>query len=100
MTKLRIAPRALGDLASIWAYTDEAWGQQQADDYVAAIHHSIGRLQSFPEIGSPHSSKVGNFRKLSSGRHLIFYLNDDRGVTIVRILHARADFDAHLDILV
>jgi toxin ParE1/3/4 len=94
--RLRIAPRALNDLASIWTYTDETWGQQRADDYIAAIHHSIGRLCTFPELGSLHSSKVGTFRKLSSGRHLIFYQFVDPIVTVVRILHARIDVEVWL----
>lgn len=98
MTAIHLAPLARRDLAAIWAYTAEAWGRAQADAYTANIHRDMGRLREFPAIGSLHKSRVGNFRKLSSGHHLIFYVVGDDGVAIIRVLHERMDVGSALDL--
>ena len=98
MTALRIAPQARRDLASIWSYTAEAWSRAQADDYTANLYRDMNRLHDFADMGSPHMSRVGNFRKLSSGHHLIFYVVDDDGVEIVRLLHERMDVRSVYDL--
>lgn len=97
MTALRIAPNARRDLASIWSYTAEAWGRGQADDYTANLYRNMDRLRDFPDMGSPYVSRIGNFRKLSSGHHLIFYVVGGDGVDIVRVLHERMDVGSVLD---
>ena len=91
MTPLRIRRAARQDMAAIWAYTARAWGHDQADAYVTALSHDIDRLRTFPEIGAPHPSRHGQFRKLVSGHHLIFYLVGQDGVDVVRVLHQRMD---------
>jgi toxin ParE1/3/4 len=98
VTALRIAPQARRDLASIWSYTAEAWGRTQADDYTASLYRDMDRLRDFPDMGSPYVSRVGHFRKLSSGHHLIFYVAGDNGVEIVRVLHERMDVGSALDL--
>jgi toxin ParE1/3/4 len=91
VTALRIAPQARRDLVSIWSYTAEAWGRAQADDYIASLYRDMNRLGDFPDMGSSYVSRVGSFRKLSSGHRLVFYQVNDSTVEVVRILHERMD---------
>lgn len=98
MTAIRLAPLARRDLAAIWTYTVKAWGRAQADVYTGSLHRDMRRLREFPDIGSPYVSRVGNFRKLSSGHHLIFYVVGDECVEIVRVLHERMGVRSALDL--
>lgn len=91
MTEIRLAPAAIRDMKAIWSYTLEAWSIDQADSYTATLHRDIARLRDFPELGTPYASRHGNFRKLPSAHHLIFYLVNERTVEIVRVLHKRMD---------
>ena len=91
MKALRIAPEARRDLTSIWDYTEATRGRERADDYVARLHSDMDRLRAFTDIGAPHMSSAGTFRKMASGHHLIFYQSDNTRIRIVRILHERMD---------
>lgn len=94
MKKVRLAPAARRDVQAIWPHTAKAWSIGQADSYVTGLHNDMARLLDFPGLGSPHTIRLGNFRKLPSGHHLIFYIVGDAGVEIVRVLHERADYNA------
>jgi toxin ParE1/3/4 len=96
MTGLRISPAALHDLDAIWSYTSRIWGLDQADNYIATLHRDMSRLIDFPQLGPAHRSRVGDFRKLASGHHLIFYLVLEQHVEVVRILHERMDVERQL----
>ena len=96
MIPLRIGRAALRDLEAIWSYTSKAWGREQADIYIAALHRDMARLRDHPELGPHHASRVGKFRKLASGHHLIFYRVLEAEVTVIRILHERMDTQRQL----
>jgi toxin ParE1/3/4 len=96
VTRLLIAPAALKDLEAIWSYTLKTWSIEQADSYVATIYRDMARLIDFPHSGPAHPTKVGKFRKLASGHHLIFYAVLDHSIQVVRILHERMDVERRL----
>lgn len=96
MNALRLLPSAQRDLDKIWNYTAKAWGPDQAEAYVSTLRRDMERLREFPELGPLHPSRVGNFRKLPSGHHMIYYLVSTESVEVVRVLHERMDVTRHL----
>ncbi|GGB49775.1 toxin ParE1 [Blastomonas aquatica] len=95
--KVVIRPAAAGDLEAIATYTKQQWGVRQAKRYVAALRIDIESLASFPTRHALYRSSDGHeFRKLSSGHHLVFYTIDERTVQVIRVLHERMDVDRHL----
>jgi toxin ParE1/3/4 len=92
-----IRPAAERDLDAIAIYTKQQWGARQAQRYLAALRFDIESLADFPMRHALYRSSHGHeFRKLSSGHHLVFYTIDRRTVQVARILHERMDLDRHL----
>ena len=44
MTRYRLTPAAQRDLSSIWDYTEDRWGSQQAESYTLEIKAAIERV--------------------------------------------------------
>lgn len=96
MRELKLRPRARRDLAGIYAYTNENWSPDQADIYVAAIRAELEQIRIKPSLGRPVRGAQASFLRRPSGSHVIFYLVDAERIDVVRILHERMDFLAHL----
>ena len=93
---IRIRPLARRDLAGIWSYSKRQWSIEQAERYLTAINSEIERLRERPELGRPVSNVQLPFFKRASGSHVIFYLMSETRLDVVRVLHSRMDFVAHL----
>lgn len=96
MSAVRFRPNARQDLAEIWLYTADAHGVDQAQAYVAAIGRDIDRIPDFPLRYETIRTRHGEFRKKTSGHHLIFYRLVGGTIEIVRVLHERMDVDDRL----
>jgi toxin ParE1/3/4 len=92
----RLSPAAKRDVAEIWLYTADIHGADQAENYVAAISGDIERLLEFPHRYETTRTRNGEFRKMPSGHHLIFYQIKEEVIAIIRILHERMDWDEEL----
>lgn len=86
-----LRPAARADLAEIWAYTAQAWGTDQADEYIAGITSRIENASGMPEIGSPLAGLPSTYRKVAFGSHRLVYRISGHDMIVVRILHARQD---------
>ncbi len=53
ITRYHIRARAQADLESIWLYTSELWGVNQADGYVSALIKRFNWLAENPTLGKP-----------------------------------------------
>jgi toxin ParE1/3/4 len=96
MYEVRLLSPAQADLDDIAVYTKARWGKDQARRYVSDLRHDIEALSRFPLMHPAYESRLGAFRKLSSGEHLIFYRVGETAIDIVRILHNRMDADDSL----
>jgi toxin ParE1/3/4 len=97
MAKFHLSNKAVDDLDSIWLFTMETWSEEQADHY---YHELIIACQ---EIANHPTCLDREYKKIMPGlfahhinKHLIFYIQVEDGVEIVRILHERMDFGRHL----
>jgi len=94
---LNFTPRARADLDSIWDYTADTLGIDQADRYILGIRNSCLALARAETTGRDASDIPPGYRKMQSGRHVIFYrLPDKDTLDVVRVLHGRMEFPAHL----
>ena len=92
----RLSPRGKQDLAEIWAYTVARWGAEQAEDYIRQIQATLETIADKPLISRACDEIRPGYRKFSVGSHVMFMRLADEGLEVVRILHARMDFDSRL----
>jgi toxin ParE1/3/4 len=96
MPSVVIRPKALEDLAGIWAFIAEG-SPRQADAFAAAIDREIRALARHPLIGRARPELLTDLRSLPYGRYLIFYLPRKRGIEVVRVLHGARDLKPLFD---
>jgi len=97
MLKLLLTPKAELDLEEIYEYPLMTWGFKQAEKYQDDLYDSILGILDNPKIGVIYYYKEGNYRKLNSNRHLIFYRISVTECIVVRILHERMDLKTYLE---
>ena len=94
MGKVHFTNKALEDLSDIWNYTEDLWGEEQADKYYYELIAQCNNL-----IEKPMMHKVRYFEVMpglwgiKKNRHIIFFKEDSftEDVLIIRILHQRMD---------
>ena len=96
MPKFRLSAKAKADLKSIAPYTQETWGREQRNKYLAKLDESFHSLSREPQRGRACDDIREGYCKYHVGRHLIFYRQATKGIEIIRILHDRMDVDSHL----
>lgn len=94
--KYRLTPAAQRDLSSIWDYTVERWDARQAETYVLEIRSAIERIAEQPDRGRLVDTIRAGYRCYAIGSHLIFFVENDDDVDVIRILHQRMDPTRHL----
>ncbi len=74
----------------------ETWGRLQRNKYLAELDKSFHRLAEEPELGRSCDEIRKGYRKISEGRHVLFYRSVKKGIEIVRVLHGSMDIANHL----
>ncbi|MFY9978854.1 MAG: type II toxin-antitoxin system RelE/ParE family toxin [Candidatus Sulfotelmatobacter sp.] len=96
MPSVVIRPKALQDLAKIWAYIGED-SPRQADIFAAALDREIRGLARRPLTGVARPKLFADLRSLPFGRYIIFYVPRKRGIEVVRVLHGARDLKPLFD---
>lgn len=96
MAVCRLTPRARRDLDDIWDYTAERWGEEQAVRYIETLRDAFARLSQAPCLGRRRDDVRDGYRSFPAGRHQVFYLVDEQGIVVVRVLHQRMDPAHHV----
>lgn len=94
--KYELTPRAERDIKDIWLYTAEAWGDEQADKYVALLEKRFAALVESPYIGPARPDIAQGYRYMPAEQHHIFYRINDDCVEILGIPHASMDIERHM----
>ena len=98
MTGYILSPAARADLDSIWEYTAETWGLDQAERYIFDIRTACEALASGRKKGRSAEDIRTGYRKLAVGSHLLFFRVTGEGVIdVIRILHQRMDLPSRFD---
>jgi toxin ParE1/3/4 len=82
---------ALGDISEILAYTSRTWGEEQRQRYLTHLRDTFRRLTSMPSLGRGQDGLFPGLRSYPVESHIVYYLYEDGGVLIVRVLHSRQD---------
>lgn len=95
-SSLLISERAEADLLNIWLWTQERFGEAQADRYLDELDAGMRRCGEAPESGRDRAFLRAGYRSRSVGKHIIFYTVADTEVVVRRVLHANMDLGEHL----
>ncbi|PCI47376.1 MAG: plasmid stabilization protein ParE [Alphaproteobacteria bacterium] len=92
----RLLPKAESDYFSIYAYTYENFGEQQAEKYTRGLLDSFTLITEHPHIGrSINDIRTGYFRHAYEG-HVIYYKLKQNEVLIIRVLANRQDHQKYI----
>ena len=89
MSTYRIGPKGVSDLAEIFDYTVDTWGEEQAENYLDELARVFHRLVDSPGLGRACDRIYPGIRRFEQGKHVIFYKPERHGIVISRILHQR-----------
>jgi toxin ParE1/3/4 len=90
MPSVVIRPKALADLADIWAYIAED-SIRHADILADRLNREFRMLARQPELGRARPELLANLRSFPVGQYVIFYISRRRGIEIIRVLHGARD---------
>jgi toxin ParE1/3/4 len=93
---LEFTPEADEDLRLLLADSFANWGEVQQAAYAERLSIAMGQILSHPHLGRSRDDLQPELRSLLAGHHLIYYLVDERTITVIRILHAKMDPARHL----
>lgn len=95
MKALVFSPAAEADIDSIWDYSTDNWGPDQADRYTDEIRDACDALVSGHKQGRAVDVRSG-YLKCLTGSHVIFYRDRGDHLEIIRVLHGKQDVGRHL----
>ncbi|MBU0621235.1 MAG: type II toxin-antitoxin system RelE/ParE family toxin [Gammaproteobacteria bacterium] len=94
MSRIRFTHSAETDLLELWVTIAEE-NFTAADETLDAIQATVTLLGTQPEMGRARPELAEGLRSLpTTTPYLIFYLPDDDGLLVVRVLHHARDIDA------
>lgn len=96
MKRYRLTPAAQRDLSEIWDFTRERWDARQAETYISELRAAIERVADDPTRGRDCDGLRPGYRRYAIGSHLVFYVETEDTVDVVRLLHQRMDPSRHL----
>ena len=83
--------QAVADLDGIWSYIAKE-NVAAADRLIDRLYDRFLLLAAHPESGERQPQLAdGTYRRSVEGNYVVYYVPDDAGVTIVRVLHAARD---------
>jgi toxin ParE1/3/4 len=88
MTIYRFTRSAREDLIDIWLYTQENWGEAQADLYQDALHLCCEQIAA----GRAQVKLVPGLDRIRSHRcqhHYLFFIEQNSSIVIIAVLHER-----------
>lgn len=96
MAAYRLTERAADDLNAIHEYTAINFGLEQARGYLTGLHNRFEELAKRPALGRSAERFAPGLRRYPCRSHAVFYVPEDEGVLIVRILHESMEPPRHI----
>ena len=92
----KLSEESKSDIAGIYEYGIEKFALDQAQDYLLGLHDLFQTLSDNVNIGRDASEFFPSLKRFMYRSHMIFYLQTDSGIFIVRVLSQRMDYERHL----
>lgn len=90
--------QAQADLESIWLYSYQEWGTDQADRYIRSLLLRFTWLSENPQLGKQRADIKPGYYCFPEGMHLIFYKITQDGIDIIGIPHQNMDIVGNFDV--
>jgi len=90
---------AILDLATHTLYLNREAGPEVALRFVDAVEHALNQLEQFPYLGRIRHFRQRGLRSWpvpGFRRWLIFYLPQEDGIRVYRVIHSSMDLEAQL----
>jgi len=96
--KYKIYKKAESQIIKIWQYTEEKWGEEQANKYVQELYESFKKISSKPELCKKiEQGKIINVFYFKYKNHFVFFRNlSDQSIGIITILHEKMNIPERL----
>jgi len=91
---LHLTESAQNDLLSIAQYSQKTWGGKQKKKYLAHLQSSFKKLCKNNHLGKPRFDLYRGLHAYIYKKHIIFYLEKNDTIHIVRVLHQSMDIEA------
>lgn len=97
MPSFSLTKKAVADLLEIGRYTEQHWGKEQRNKYLAQLDACFQQVAADPLKGKDCDDIRKGYRKMNAGSHVVFYWQKSPAeIEIVRVLHGRMDFETKL----
>gem|GEM_PF-60657 len=94
MASYSLSEKSVSDLDRIYEYTILNFGLEQARTYLLGLHERFQILANNPSIGRSAAQLAPELRRHEYQSHIIFYIQTETGILIVRVLHTRMELNA------
>lgn len=92
----RLSSESENDITGIYKYGIDKFGILEAQNYLLGMHDLFKTLSKNPHIGRDASEFLPLLKKFTYKAHLVFYLDMDSHIFIVRVLHHSMDYPRYL----
>ena len=96
MTEVVFSTDSKNDLKGIVRFTRKEWGKEQAIEYVNGLRRQAKKLAEAPDIGKKRDELANGLLSFPYVSHILFYIVESHGITIVRVLHKSQNQSAHI----
>jgi len=96
VAKFLFTERAENDLEDIIDYTLNEWGSVQSRHYVDGLEELSQLLADNPSVGTSRDGLSKGVISFPYRSHILYYIKQRYGITIVRVLHKAMDPHKHL----
>jgi len=96
MASYRLSGSAAKDLRAIARYSVQSFGAAKARSYGNSFRTCFETIADNPNIGREYGHIRPSLRRHGHKSHAVFYILQDQGILIVRILHESQDILRHL----
>lgn len=83
-------------MRGIARHTRTKWGEAQTAAYAALLRDQIKSIPEYPMRFPEFGGKYVGLRQMDCGRHMVFYLDTDDAIEIMRVLHEAMDYSEWL----
>ena len=93
MLRIHKSPAAENDLDEIWWYIAQD-SPVNADKFIDEIETTCRQLARFTSMGKNRDELHPGLQSFPVSKYLIFYMQINDGIEIIRVLHGMMDIDA------
>lgn len=96
MPRYKFTDEAEIDLDGITDYTLSRWGKNQALIYINGLEDLAQILADSPDLGVNRPELFKELISFPYAKHILYYVEQPHGITIIRILHKKMDVKKHI----